>query len=68
MSSPKGISDIIGIYKGRFLAIEVKRDNQIPTPLQQAFLDEVKANGGIAILARSAKDVIEALGLEGKFR
>lgn len=45
----------------RFLAIEVKRPGQYPTAQQQAFLDSVKAAGGIAIVARSVDDVARTL-------
>ena len=72
-----GISDILGIlrlavqldgptqrwYNGRFLAIEVKRPGQKPTPDQQAFLAAVKANGGVAFIATSVEDVRKELGL-----
>ena len=47
----------------RFLAIEVKTAKTYPTAEQQAFLDQVKAAGGIAICARSVHDVALALGL-----
>ena len=58
-----GMSDILGIYKaGKFLAIEVKRSDGRLTQDQQCFLESVKANGGIAIVARSLKDVQEILG------
>lgn len=46
-----------------FLAIEVKRPGTYPTPAQAAFLETVKAAGGIAIVARSVEDVRRALGL-----
>lgn len=62
-----GIADILGCYKGRFLAIEVKRNGKEPTELQQAFLDAVKEAGGIAFVARSVDDVIAALGLRDRF-
>jgi hypothetical protein len=63
-----GVSDILGCYKGRFLAIEVKRDGKEPTELQQAFIDTVKEAGGIAFVAQSVDDVIGALGLRDKFK
>lgn len=59
-SSP-GISDIIGIYKGRPLAIEVKTLRGKVTDDQQNFLDNFKDAGGIAIVARSVDDVIYGL-------
>lgn len=57
----KGISDIVGIYEGRFLAIEVKSESGRLSSDQKVFLDDVKANGGIAIVARSVDDVERAL-------
>jgi len=53
----KGSSDIIGIYKGRMLAIEVKTENGKTTKEQDKFLKLVKDNGGIAFVARSEEDV-----------
>jgi penicillin-binding protein-related factor A (putative recombinase) len=52
----KGISDILGIYKGKFLAIEVKSKTGRLSPEQVWFLAEVKAKGGIAFVARSIED------------
>jgi len=63
MSNPKGVSDIIGIYKGRFLAIEVKTPKGKVTEAQRAFIDRVNKEGGIAFVARSVEDVIEKLEL-----
>lgn len=52
-----GVSDILGIYKGRFLAIEVKSENGRLTPGQKRFIDSVNANGGIAFVAKCVEDV-----------
>jgi len=57
----KGISDIIGCYQGRFLAIEVKTENGKVSEPQQKFIDEVNQVGGIAFVARSVDDVIRGL-------
>lgn len=55
----KGISDIIACSpKGQFIAIEVKKKGGKPSPDQIRFLEEVKARGGVAILAYSLDDVI----------
>jgi len=43
-----GSSDLIGIYKGRFLAIEVKAPGKEPTPEQLNFIQQVKKAGGVA--------------------
>lgn len=61
----KGISDIIGCMPdGRFLAIEVKKEGGKLTPEQAEFLEKVRNQNGIGILAYSLDDVI--LRLEGK--
>jgi hypothetical protein len=56
----KGMADIIGVLKpsGRYVAIEVKRPGEQPTPEQEAFLREVADCNGIAIVARSVQDVV----------
>ncbi len=57
----KGVSDIIGIFDGKFLAIEVKTEKGKLSEHQVEFLDRVRENGGIAIVARSVEDVEQAL-------
>jgi hypothetical protein len=59
----KGVSDILAIYKGRFIAIEVKRPGQKPTPQQEAFLEAVNEAGGLAFVATSIEDVEHELKL-----
>lgn len=56
-----GGSDLIGIYKGRFLALEVKMPGKKPTPEQENFLRVVRENGGIAGVVRSVDDVKKLL-------
>ena len=67
MSQPNGVADILGIYRGRPLAIEVKGPNGTPTKAQVEFLLRWKQEGGIAIIAHSVDDVIEELGLQERF-
>lgn len=58
-----GAPDIIGMTtKGRFVAIECKRPRGgVVSTEQIAFLQCVRAGGGIGIIARSVDDVISAL-------
>lgn len=58
-----GASDIVGQLKGtgQFLAVECKRPSGTTTPEQEAFLARVRDSGGVAVVARSVDDVIEAL-------
>lgn len=74
MSQPKGVADILGYYKGRGLAIEVKKEGwTVPVSgtkvyahyrRQKAFLNRVKENAGYAFFASSVEDVIREMGLE----
>lgn len=52
-----GSSDIIGIYNGRFLAVEVKKPNKKPTKRQLTFIDTVNAHGGIAFYVTKKEDI-----------
>ena len=56
-----GQSDILGIYQGKLLAIEVKAPKGRPTENQLQFLSRVKEEGGIAFIARSVDEVMNAL-------
>ena len=65
-STARGCSDLIAIAPGgRFVAIEVKRPGNSPTALQAAWLAEVRAAGGLALVATSAADLARQLREEG---
>ena len=54
----RGVSDILGCYRGRFIAFEVKRDSKgVATPLQINFLKKTRAAGGVAALVHSVEEV-----------
>jgi hypothetical protein len=59
----EGISDIIGLLRptGRLLAIEIKRPGQRPTPEQAAFLDVIRASGGLALCVHSLWELQQQL-------
>ena len=57
----KGVSDIIGIYRKRPLAIEVKSAKGRLMPEQNDFILEWRSEGGFAFVARSLDDVITNL-------
>ena len=59
----KGLSDIIGMWKGKFFAIEVKDWKGEVSAEQQHFIEIVKRLGGIAFVARSLEDVYAHLEL-----
>jgi len=58
-----GISDLVGIYKGRFVAIEIKtpENKKGATKLQQWFIKKVNHCGGIGFVARSSEEVFEKM-------
>lgn len=66
MTFPKGISDILGCWQGRMLAIEIKKPGGRISPDQQKFIDTVNAEGGIAFVAWSVDDVVKQLNLQVK--
>mgnify|MGYP001576709913 FL=1 len=61
LGSAPGVSDILGIYKGKPLAIEVKAPKGKLTEKQKIFLDNWSREGGLAIVAWSIDDVIKGL-------
>lgn len=58
----RGLSDIVGALRdGRWLAIECKSAAGRVSDDQAAFLDAVRAIGGVACVARNVDDVMGAL-------
>ena len=63
----KGMADLHGMLSGqsgqsgqsggKYFALEVKRPGEKPTAEQLAFLEEVRAGGGIAAVVRGYEDV-----------
>ena len=45
-----GVPDIVGCFGGNFFGIECKAGSNKPTPLQQKNLDDIVAQGGIALI------------------
>jgi penicillin-binding protein-related factor A (putative recombinase) len=59
-----GSSDILGVFRGKFLAIEVKRpSNKKRNEDQDSFIENIRIHGGIAFYATSIEDVKQGLGL-----
>jgi penicillin-binding protein-related factor A (putative recombinase) len=52
-----GVSDLLGIYKGRFLAIECKVGKNKVSEEQSAFLLRVQKEGGVALVCYSLDDL-----------
>lgn len=58
-----GGSDLIGIYKktGQLIAVEAKGPKGKPSAAQLNFIEQVRAAGGIAGLARSVQEALDLL-------
>lgn len=57
----KGVSDILGLWNNRLLAIEVKAPGGKVSQEQIKFIELTNAHGGIAFVAYSLDDVISKL-------
>jgi hypothetical protein len=57
----RGVPDIIGVYRGAFFALEIKRPDQKPTPLQRAVMEQIRDAGGRAEIAHGPDDIREIL-------
>jgi hypothetical protein len=63
----KGMADVNGVYgvhsasPGRFFALEVKRQGEKPDAPQIAYLEAVRASGGIAAVVRDWREAQAAL-------
>jgi Holliday junction resolvase len=64
LGSERGVADIIGIYMGKPLAIEVKSEKGRLSKYQERWLKRFENAGGIAFVARSVDDVEERLAEE----
>jgi hypothetical protein len=56
-----GVADLIGVYRGRGVAIEVKAGQDKLTDKQVKFLKRWREAGGIGIEARDVKSVADEL-------
>jgi hypothetical protein len=54
-----GIPDIVGCYRGRLFSIEVKREDRIPTKLQNQRMWEIAQSGGKVFWGVSNKVIAE---------
>jgi len=56
-----GCPDVLGFYKGKGLAIEIKRPGCHPSPKQEFEMSKIAKAGGIVFVATSWKEVKEEL-------
>lgn len=55
----KGAADLLGMWAGRFVAIELKTDKGKQTDEQRAFEQLVQRKGGVYVVLRSVEDARE---------
>lgn len=60
-ASVRGISDILGIWNGYPIAVEVKQPKKKPTELQRGFLKDFARAGGIALVVHSLEELQNSL-------
>jgi hypothetical protein len=56
-------SDLVGQKLAQFVAVEVKTETGKVSEEQKSFLSAVEKSGGLAMVARSAKEIAGAFGL-----
>lgn len=57
----RGVSDILGVFRGRAIAIEVKTRVGKVSPEQEMFMENIRNHGGFAFVARSLDDAIRKM-------
>ena len=67
LGSTPGVPDILGIWHGKILGIEVKTAAGRVSEHQQRFIDQINREGGVAFVARGVEDVIAGLGVGERF-
>jgi hypothetical protein len=60
--APAGTPDRFACYRGRLIAIEVKKPGEESSPEQLEKHEEIRKSGGVVIVAESVDDVIRAIG------
>jgi len=58
LGSTPGIPDIIGIYQGRLIGIEVKAPGGRLSEAQEKVINQINKAGGVAFTAHGIEDVI----------
>lgn len=56
-----GGADLIGVYRGRFVAVEIKTATGRQSPEQRQWQQLVESKGGLYVLNRSVDDARELL-------
>lgn len=56
---PAGLPDLCGCVNGRFIALEVKRPGEEPSPVQRKRMRDLRSVGAIVAVVTSAEEAIE---------
>ena len=68
VANSMGVPDILVCLDGRFIGIEVKKEDGVVSKMQEHHIKSIKASGGIAFIARSVDDVYRELNNHSKDR
>ena len=58
-AAKKGVSDIVGCHRGRFIGIEIKTGKDRLSPEQEGFQRSIQQAGGIALVVRNFDDFFD---------
>jgi len=60
--TPVGLPDIVGVYRGRFVAFESKMPGNAPTPAQRYRAQDIRRAGGLVLSpCRSVEEAAQLL-------
>ena len=59
--TPAGIPDIVGVYKGQFVAIETKMPTGRLSTMQKYRIARIRAHGGMVVVARQISDALQMI-------
>lgn len=57
----RGVADLIVCYNGRFIAIELKDDQGVPSKQQLKYIAEVQEAKGLAAVCRTLREIVALL-------
>lgn len=56
-----GLPDIVGVYRGYSIWLEVKMPGEEPTPIQRQRIQQIRKAGGDAFVVYSVEDAVRVL-------
>lgn len=62
-SNLNGMPDVLALYKGYFIGLELKKKGGEPTNLQERKIKTINENGGIGLIIDDIKDIIKLIDL-----